>query len=453
MDESNRLSLEREFDREEIIAALREAESDEAPGPDGFTIAFFEKCWCMIGEDVMAFFADFHSQCIFEKSLNATILCLIPKKINAINVKDFRLISLVGSLYKLLSKVLASRLRSVLDKLISNSQNAFVGGRQILDSILIANECLDGRLKSGVPGVIIKLHIEKAYDHVNWKTLFYLMERMGFREKWGRWMKACITTVCFLVLINGFPAGFFGSSRGLCQGDLLSPLLFFLVMEVLSRLLRRTEEGDFLRGFQASPNARGGLHISHLLFTDDTILFCDASREQLLHIRMVLIFFEAITGLKVNVGKSEIVPIGEVGNVDALACILCCKVGRLPMSYLGMPLGAHFKDVSIWNPILERVNRKPSGWKRLYLSKGGELTLLKSTLSSLLTYYLSLFTIPQHIADKLERIQRNFLWGSSNEVFRYPLVAWDKVVWPVEIEGLGIRKIGLFNQALLGKWL
>ena len=105
LDESNRLSLEREFDREEIIAALREAESDEAPGPDGFTIAFFEKCWCMIGEDVMAFFADFHSQCIFEKSLNATILCLIPKKINAINVKDFRLISLVGSLYKLLSKV------------------------------------------------------------------------------------------------------------------------------------------------------------------------------------------------------------------------------------------------------------------------------------------------------------------------------------------------------------
>ena len=108
------------------------------------------------------------------------------------------------------------------------------------------------------------------------------------------------------------------------------------------------------------------------------------------------------------------------------------------MSYLGMPLGAHFKDASIWNPILERVEKKLVGWKWFYLSKGDGLTLLKSTLSSLPTYYLSLFTIPQHIAGKLERIQRNFFWGSCNEVFRYSLVAWDKVVWPVEIGGLGI---------------
>ena len=97
------------------------------------------------------------------------------------------------------------------------------------------------------------------------------------------------------------------------------------------------------------------MHISHLLFVDDIILFCDASKEQLLYIRMVLIVFEAITSLKVNVGKSEIVPVVEVGNLDALACTLCCKVGCLLMTYLGMTLEAHYKDSSIWNPIIERM--------------------------------------------------------------------------------------------------
>ena len=115
----------------------------------------------------MYFFDNFHRHSVFERSMNALFLTLIPKKCNAVNIKDFRLISLVGSVYKLLSKVLANRLRVVLDNLISETQNSFVGGRQILDSVFIANECLDSRLKSKILGVVCKLDIEKAYDHVN----------------------------------------------------------------------------------------------------------------------------------------------------------------------------------------------------------------------------------------------------------------------------------------------
>ena len=120
-------------------------------------------------------------------------------------------------------------------------------------------------------------------------------------------------------------------------------------------------------------------------------------------IRLALTCFQAFTGLKVNVGTSEIVLVGEVGNIGALATILRCRVGSLPMKYLGMPLGTPYKT-SLWNLILERMEKKLSGWKCLFLSKGGRLTLLKSTLSSLPTYYLSLFTIPVAMADRLVRV-------------------------------------------------
>ena len=339
------MSLAREFSKEEVTQVLMEMKRDKAPGPDGFTMAFFQKCWSMVEVDVMVVFEHFHRYSIFERSLNALFLYLILKKNNAIDVKDFRPISLVGNVYKLLSKVLASRLR---------------------------------------------------------------------------------------------------------QGDPLSPLLFLLIMEVLSRILKKTEECGLLRGFHVGPVNSIGVRISHLLFDDDTILFCDAFRDQLLSIMLALTCFQAFTG-KVNAGKSEIVPVGEVGKINALATILRCRVDSLPMKYLGMQLGTPYKTTSVWNPILERMEKKLSSWKCLYLSKGGRLTLLKSTLSSLSTYYLSLFVIPVAMADRLERIQRNFLWGSLEECFKYPLVVWEKVCLSIDLGGLGIRKLVHFNKALLGK--
>ena len=154
----------------------------------------------------------------------------------------------MGGLYKILTKVLANRIKRVLDKVISKSQNAFVKGRQILDAVRIANELVDSTLRRKKQGMVCKLDIEKAYDSINWEFLYLVMGRMGFGSRWLSWIKWCISTASFSVFINGSPAGFFPSSKRLRQGDPLSPYLFIIGMEALSCLINRAVEGNYLSG-------------------------------------------------------------------------------------------------------------------------------------------------------------------------------------------------------------
>ena len=326
----------------------------------------------------------------FQRSLNSTFLLLIPKKERAEDLRDFRPISLIGSVYKLLAKVLANRLKLVMGEVISDSQQAFVHGRQILDTVLIANEALDSRLKDNIPGLLLKMDIEKAFDHVNWDFLMEVMSKMGFGHRWINRMKWCCSTATFLILINGSPSGLFRSSRGLRQGDPLFPYLFLFAMEALSQLLSCARNGGFISGFRVGGRGREGLIVSHLLFADDTLIFCDADANQLQYLSWTFMWFEAISGLKVNLSKMEAILVGEGIPMETLASVLGCKIGSLPTSYLGLPLGAPYKATRVWDTMEERFKKRLSLWKRQCLSKGGRLTLLKSTLSGLPTYFLSL---------------------------------------------------------------
>ncbi|RVW71709.1 Transposon TX1 uncharacterized 149 kDa protein [Vitis vinifera] len=170
-------------------------------------------------------------------------------------------------------------LKLVIGEVISDSQQAFIQGRQILDTVLIDSKALNSKLKDNTSGLLLKMDIEKAFDHVNWDFLMVVMSKMGFGHRWINWMKWCYSTATFSILINESPPRFFHSSRGLRQGDPLSPYLFLLTMEALSQLLSSARNGGFISGFKVGGRGREGLIVSHLLFVDDTLISCDTDAE------------------------------------------------------------------------------------------------------------------------------------------------------------------------------
>ena len=196
----------------------------------------------------------------------------------------------------------------------------------------------------------------------------------------------------------------------------MSLLLFDIVMEALSRMLDVAATISQFSGFSVGNTAGNSMMVFHFLFVDDTLIFGDADPTQIASLRAILARFEEVSSLRINLGKSELVPIGVVHNMDVLVGMLGYRQSSLPLRYLGLLLGAKFKELSIWNFILEKMERRLAEWKRLYLFKGGKITLIKSTLFSLPMYFLFLLPLPRKVANRMEKLQRDFLWsGISGE--------------------------------------
>lgn len=188
-------------------------------------------------------------------------------------------------------------------------------------------------------------------------------------------------------------------------------------MEAFNRLMDKAVLGGFIHGFRLGSEVGMEVMASHILFADDTLIFWAVG-----YIRLVLLFFQMASGLRVNIVNSEIIPVGSVDNIDGLASFFWCRTADLPSSYLGLPLGAKFKSKALWNPVLDRFERRLAGWKKQLLSKAGRLTLVKNTLSSLPTYFLSLFMVPSSVRHRLEKLERDFLWEGQGEERKYHLV-------------------------------
>lgn len=238
--EDNR-TLEAPFTIEEFKVALFQMHPDKALGPNGFNPAVYQHIWNLCGLDIFHTACKWLEQGTFPTSLTDTNVVLIPKCDNPEDMRDFHPISLCNVVYKIVTKVLANRLKKVLPCCISEVQSAFIEGRAILDNAMIATEIVHYmrcKTRGKLGDVTLKINISKAYDRVDWRYLELVMLRLGFSFIWVKWMVMCVKSVHYSILVNHDHVGPIDPSRGLCQGDPLSPYLFLLCAEGLSAMIR-----------------------------------------------------------------------------------------------------------------------------------------------------------------------------------------------------------------------
>jgi len=272
---------------DEIKTTLFNMSDLKVPGPDGYPVLFYKQLWPTIGEDVIKAVTSFFTIGFMPREVNCSLIMLIPKITNPSSTHHFKPISLCNVVYKIISKLLVAKLKPHLDKIISPAQSAFIPNRWIVENQVMVQEILHSFKSSKTkPGLMaIKLDLQKAYDRVNWEFIHVVLLHLGFNEVFSNWILYCISSVNFEILVNGGQSESFKPSRDLRQGDPLSPYLFILGQEVLSRLLDQELRQKGINGIKTS---RSGPTVTHVMYADDIILFLKATKKDARNISLIL---------------------------------------------------------------------------------------------------------------------------------------------------------------------
>jgi Reverse transcriptase (RNA-dependent DNA polymerase) len=261
---------------------------------------------------------------------------LLPKKIDASNIKNYRPISLINYSFKIITNLVANRLATVMDYLIDSTQTVYIKDRSIMDNVVCAHAVLHQVRLSKSKGLLFKIDFEKVFDRVNWDFLLEILVGRGFRTKWITWIQSILECSKTCINFNGQIGPYFHCKRGVRQGDPLSPFLFDLVADVLNILLKNDKNLGYLKGLGSIGSFEG---ILNLHFADDTLLFLEAKTEYIEILKWILVAFEDLSGLKINFDKCEMVPFNISDEEEYnLAQILGCTISHLTITYLGVPL-------------------------------------------------------------------------------------------------------------------
>ncbi|CAM8982037.1 unnamed protein product [Rhodiola kirilowii] len=407
---SNRLSEEMEriitapYNELEVQDALFQMAPTKSPGLDGFSALFYQKHWEVVKDSVIRSVLHMLREGVVEDELNKTMITLVPKKKDPEKMEDYRPISLCNVAVKVVTKVLANRLKHILPVIISETQSAFVPGRLISDNILAAHELfhfIKSRSKQKVGFFALKLDMSKAYDRVEWDFLEMMLQRLGFPKVWVDCVMSCVCSVKYVVRVNDM----------------------------------------------------GAPEISHLLFADDSMFFVKADVKNANSLKEVLKEYEVLSGQMINFSKSEIFFSQNVTEeVKGRICSIL-GVGQVDRisKYLGLPVMFSHNKTELFRFIIEKVWKRVQGWKEKTLSMAGKEILIKAVIQASPTYAMMCLRIPDQLIKRIVSIVSKYWWSNGGDSRGIHWCSFDKLCKAKTEGGLGFRELSIFNDALLAK--
>ena len=406
----------------ELSSALKEMANNKSPGLDGFTTNFYKFFWADLKTILFESYLYSRKTGSLSDGQRRGILSLIPKKDRDLRyLKSWRPVSLLATDYKILAKALANRLQKVIGLLIHPDQVGYIKGRFIGENIRIIEDVMQYTTQNGVAGLIVLIDFEKAFDTIEWDFLFDALKSYNIGSVFLSWVKLLYSDITSCTINNGYLSNNFELSRGIRQGCPISALLFILVAEILSIKLRAYEKAK-------------GITINKVEFkicqlADDTTIFAkDLMSLQAFISQFTL--FQNLSGLKLNLEKSEIIPLGPYHLAET----------ELPESLSMLKINRNeFKTLGIWfckNPQksehlnldnrLEKMKNLIKIWKLRNLSWIGRIMIIKTIIISQITHLLSAIYIPDSFLKELDRLIYSFLWNDKpakikNETISAPL--------------------------------
>ena len=429
---------DKELTKDEIYFAVKKLKENKSPGNDGLTPEFYKSFWHIFNTLFMQMVNESNIEGELPDSLKKAILALLFKKGDHQLLKNYRPISLSNYDYKIIAFTLAIRLQKVIKKLVNNDQTAYVRNRFIGCNIRLISDIIEHANLFDLPGIILCLDFEKAFDSLDWNFMFKTLEKFNFGKNFIRWIKILYTNPKISIKNNGWLSRDIPLSRGVRQGCPISALLFILAVEILAISIN---DNTNIKGYKI-----GDQEIKIVQHADDsTLLLRDKnSIKEAIHL---IDEFSKITGLKLNINKTEGIWTGSLKNNENEYDNICFN--KETIKCLGIYIGNDQRkcEEKNWESKLKNFEKILESWKSRKLTLFGKVQIINSLAISQLVYHFTVLTIPEDIIKRIQTAIFNFIWNKKDRIKR------TNIIGPKSQGGLGLVDVISKVQALKASWI